>query len=59
MWKYLQTLSTVSAPSPRRSSSLALSSIIAVAQIEAEGDRIDRLNAENHERLDSLLHGKW
>jgi len=39
--------------------SLALSSAMAVAQIEAEGDRIDRLNAENQKRLDDLLAGKW
>jgi hypothetical protein len=40
-------------------SSLALSSAIAIAQIEAEGDRIDRLIAENQEMLDDLLAGKW
>lgn len=37
--------------------SLALSAAMAVARIEAEGDRIDRLNSENQERLNALLKG--
>jgi hypothetical protein len=40
-------------------SALALATSIAVAEIEAEGDRIDRLTAENRARLDDLLAGKW
>jgi hypothetical protein len=39
--------------------SLALTSAMAVARIEAEGDRIDRLIAENQGRLDDLLAGNW
>lgn len=38
---------------------LVASSGEALALIEAEGDRIDRLIAENQERLEDLLAGKW
>jgi hypothetical protein len=31
----------------------------AIARIAARGDRIDRVNAENHATLDDLQHGKW
>jgi len=40
-------------------SDIAAETAIAIAQIEAEGDRIDRLIAENQEMLDDLLAGKW
>lgn len=39
--------------------SLVLSSSMAIALIESEGDRIDRLIVENQESLDDLLAGKW
>ena len=36
---------------------LALSMTSAIAEIEAEGDRIDRLQADNRAMLDDLLNG--
>jgi hypothetical protein len=36
---------------------LAQSTTSAVAEIEAEGDRIDRLQADNRAMLDDLLNG--
>ena len=36
---------------------LALSMTTAIAEIEAEGDRIDRLQADNRAMLDDLLNG--
>ncbi|MGH6842599.1 MAG: hypothetical protein ACREDV_10990 [Methylocella sp.] len=36
---------------------LAQSSTAAIAEIEAQGDRIDRLQADNRAMLDELING--
>jgi hypothetical protein len=38
---------------------LTQSSTFAIAAIEAQGDRIDRLQADNRALLDDLQNGKW